>query len=720
MSDTVQGKILTSRKRLFVIMVVLTTLFLLLLIRVGYWSLIKGPELEKEAQGQWISDTVVSAQRGSIFDRSGNVLAQSAGADTVVLMPKEVKDAQKVASGLAGILGLDEKDIYEKAITTTRIDSEGKEKPVVEVWLKRQITAEQSQEIKDLKLEGVKLIADVRRYYPNRAFASQVIGYTSLDGEGQSGIERRFNSILEGRQGRAVSETDGLNNEIPNGDEMIIEPVDGQNVVLTLNEVIQSYLEEACGRALEDLDADSVQGTVMDVPTREILAMANVPEFDLNEPPRSDSERLAREGTNIVTARAFEPGNIFTIFTAAAAQDSNNVAPNYSCTGSAIIDGAEITCPDVHGEQTFEEAVHNRCLVAAANMAADMGMRTFYKYLEGFGFGRETGIEFTSDNSGHLMEMKYATEAETAKMGSGTALKLTQLQFLDAMAALLDGGTVKSPQLVLKLQNADGTVAEEYETQTQSAAVDSDTAQKMQSILGDAEALLDGYGSGSVYGSALQPQDSLENIGSGRVSMYCAFAPLDDPKYLVLITVNTATDVATDETAAESYVQDVLENILQYAGVQPSVASVPSPSPTPSGTLPPYVKVPRLVGLDMDSALELIESEGLEMEKDGTGTVIGQFPYAGTEVDRGSTVQLEMSVTQRDPEGSQTPSGGQTTVPDFTGMSFEDAMETALSAGLTFYAQGTGKAVAQVPIAGAAVERGTSVTVTFRIDAEVS
>lgn len=712
-----EKKMLISRKRLVVLSGVLMVLFVLLLVRVGYWTVVRGADLESEAQSQWISDTIVRANRGSILDRGGNVLAQSAGADTVVFQPQSIKDADAVAGALSEILDMDRDELYAKASTKVRTDSKGNTTDIVEVWIKRQITAEQSEQIEALGLEGVKLISDVQRYYPNRSLAAQVIGYTSLDGDGQTGIERRFNSVLEGRAGRTMAETDPLQNDIPNGDEMIIEAVDGQDVILTLNEVVQSYMEDACSAAREDLGADSVQGTVMELAGREILAMANAPAFDLNEPPRSNSEQLAREGTNVVTARAFEPGAFFALFTAAAAYDAHETEGAYSCTGTATFDGTEITCSAIHGTQTFDEAVENQCLIAAAEMAAATGIQNFYSYLDGFGFGKTTGIEFTSDNPGVIMEMKYASEAETARMGSGAALKVTQLQLIDALAALLDAGTVKTPQLVLELRNADGTAAETYKTQTVSEAVSAASSEHIRGILAKAETAEGDIG--TLQASVLQPQDSLENAGSECVNLFAAFAPAENPKYLVLMTGNGDSEAVRDEEILRRYAVGVLTETLQYFGIPVEQEKAqPSRSAEPAGTLSPIVQVPRLVGLTLANARERCAEEGLELTANGTGTVIGQYPYAGTQVDRGSEVQLEMSSRTSQGAVSSSLPGGQTTVPNFTGMTFEEAMERAYDAGLTFMAQGTGIAVAQTPVAGAAVERGATVTVTFRIDVD--
>ena len=230
--------VLITRKRLLVLLIILIVLIILLMTRVGYWSLWKGADLKAQAESQWVKDTEVSAKRGSIMDRNQQILAQSAAADTVVLLPEKIEKAQnagEVADQLSQILGLDREEVYQKAANTEK----------KEIWLKRQISMEQSEQIEALDLDGVAFRDDVKRFYPNKDFAAQVIGYTTLDGEGQTGIERRYNTTLSGRAGRQVAETAKDGSGVPNGQEMMIQPQDGLNVVLTIDEITQSFLETA-------------------------------------------------------------------------------------------------------------------------------------------------------------------------------------------------------------------------------------------------------------------------------------------------------------------------------------------------------------------------------------------------------------------------------------------------------------------------------------------
>ena len=266
----------------------------------------------------------MDAKRGSIYDRNMYVLAQSAAADTVAIQPEAIAkagNADQVAEELSRILDMPREDVYAKATNTEK----------KEIWLKRQITTEQSEEIENLKLKGVSLIDDVKRFYLNKDFASQVIGYTTQDGVGQTGIEKRYNSILEGRQGRQVTETAKDGSGVPNGQEMIIDPQDGQSVVLTIDEMAQSILEDYCNALYTDHAPNSVQGLVMDVTTGEILAMANIPQFDLNDPPRDDASALAALSVNTITATPYEPGSIFGVFTTAAALNESATGEYKMC-----------------------------------------------------------------------------------------------------------------------------------------------------------------------------------------------------------------------------------------------------------------------------------------------------------------------------------------------------------------------------------------------------
>ena len=698
------SRVLITRKRLLVILIILSVLIILLMCRVGYWSLLKGEWLQEKAQKQWTRDVEVDAKRGSIYDRNMYVLAQSAAADTVAIQPEAIAkagNADQVAEELSRILDMPREDVYAKATNTEK----------KEIWLKRQITTEQSEEIENLKLKGVSLIDDVKRFYLNKDFASQVIGYTTQDGVGQTGIEKRYNSILEGRQGRQVTETAKDGSGVPNGQEMIIDPQDGQSVVLTIDEMAQSILEDYCNALYTDHAPNSVQGLVMDVTTGEILAMANIPQFDLNDPPRDDASALAALSVNTITATPYEPGSIFGIFTTAAALNESATG-EYTCNGSDVIDGEKISCSAVHGTQNMLQAVQNHCSIAAAQQANALGKDTFYQYLKAFGFGEKTGIDFATDTLGDVMEKKYARQADVALMGAGENMKVSQIQMADALSSLLNGGTLYTPRLVLGLADGNGNIVEQYDAEVKGQTVTADVASQLKTMMLDyiqsgdgGEAQIAGYSVGGISGSSML-YDGDVPVQDKVVSSFFAFAPADSPRYLVMVTANGISAGDNDETVCAPYAKKVLEDILKNNNIAPDDEAARSAQ---------KVAVPNVVGMDMQTAKDTLANAGFSVKLDGSGSVLSQIPAPDEEVYAGSTVTLNMET-----KSEATPNAEMVTVPDFTGMNINEARDAAIGAGLKFVALGDGRAQSQKPIAGLQVEKGATVTVEFKLQIDTA
>lgn len=691
------SRVLVTRKRLLVILIILSVLIILLMSRVGYWSLFKGEWLQEKAQKQWTRDVEVDAKRGAIFDRNMYVLAQSAAADTVALQPEKIakaENADQIADELSRILEIPREEVYTKATNTEK----------KEIWLKRQITPEQSQEIGNLKLKGVSLIEDVKRFYLNKDFASQVIGYTTQDGVGQTGIEKRYNSILEGRQGRQVTETAKDGSGVPNGQEMLIAPQDGQSVVLTIDEMAQSILEDACSTLYTDHSPDSVQGIVMDVATGEVLAMANIPQFDLNNPPRDDAAALTALSVNAITAAPYEPGSIFGIFTTAAAMNEN-VAGEYSCTGTVVVDGEKISCVGAHGTLNMLQAVQDHCSVAEALQSDALGKDKFYQYLKSFGFGAKTGIDFSTDTPGDVMEKKYARQADVALMGAGENMKVSQIQMANALSSILNGGTLYTPRLVLGLADSSGTVVEKYDAEVKGQTVSQDVSSQLKAMMLDyvqngdgTQAQIAGYSVGGLSGASVF-YDGDTPVQNKMVSSFFAFAPVENPRYLVMVTASGIATGESNDTVCAPYAKKVLEDILKNNNVAPDDEAARSAQ---------KIAVPNVVGMDMQTAKDVLASAGLSTKLDGSGIVLSQMPVAEEEVYAGSTVTLSMET-----KSAVTSAVEMTTVPDFTGMDMITARDAAIAAGLKFVALGDGVAQGQKPAANLQVEKGTTVTVQF-------
>ena len=361
---------LQSKRRLLFLMTAVLVLFFGLAVKMAVVVFVQGDELQRKALLQQTRDLTVSAKRGEILDCNGNVLAQSATAQTVVLRPSEITQSNPdaIVSVLSRMLEMDEETVRKKAIDTSKS----------EVWLKRQVPTEVANALRMENLPGVYFALDVRRYYPNSSFLTQTLGFTSVDGAGQEGLEAYFEKYLGGQDGKIIAETDNTGRDIAIGEEQYIPPVDGYNLVLTVDEVIQSFMEQAVEEAYWQQNAVAVSGIAMNPKTGQILGIANYPDFDLNDVPRGDVPALTALTRNRAITDAYEPGSTFKVVTLASAIDSGTTSTDSSffCPGYKIVDGQMIKCwryPNSHGSQTLHEAVQNSCNVAFMQMGPEYG-----------------------------------------------------------------------------------------------------------------------------------------------------------------------------------------------------------------------------------------------------------------------------------------------------------------------------------------------------------
>ena len=412
--------------------------FLLLVARLAYLQIGQAKELQQKALDQWVSSTPVSAKRGKIEDRNGIVLAQSGTADTVEVVPSSVKDAKEVARVLSETLDLDYDDVYKKITDKTKS----------QVTIKRQIEREQSDYLRSQNLKGIRFAIDTKRYYPMKNFLSQVLGYTKIDGVGQEGLEAKYDKYLAGTSGELIAETDVSGREIPFGAEQYIPAKDGYDVVLTVDAVVQSFLEKAMENALSINNAKSVQGIVMNPKTGEILAMSTKPDFDLNAPPRSDMELLRALSRNRTIADTYEPGSTFKIVTLASGLNEGviDLSSTFDCPGYRIVDGERIKCWRTlsHGHQTLAQGVQNSCNPVFMDIALKLGKDKFYDYIYKFGFGQTTDVGLVGDSSGIVRHVKYIKNVDIARIGFGQAIAVTPIQLATAACAAINGGNLNA------------------------------------------------------------------------------------------------------------------------------------------------------------------------------------------------------------------------------------------------------------------------------------
>ncbi len=685
--------------------------FTALITRAFFLQIVQGPWLVERALSQWTRETAVSASRGTIYDRSGEVLAQSGSAYSVLLHPKAINTSentaentaacQNVAQELSGVLGMDEEKILEKAQDTTKY----------EIWLKRQITDEQSKQIQQLNLPGISLAADTKRYYPKGDFLTQVLGFTSIDGLGLEGLEKYYNEYLAGTTGSITTQTDEKGNEIAFAEQFYVPATNGYDLYLTVDYVIQSYAENAAQDAYERFGAKNVMCVVMDPKTGDILALTNKPGYDLNEVPRDDLELLTALTRNTSLADANDPGSVFKVFTLSAALDTGvaHTSDMFTCNGGRQLTSGFIKCASNHGTLSLSEGLAHSCNSVFIDLALRLGTERFYSYIEKFGFGAKTGIDFSSESTGIVISEQDVKEGDLARIGFGQSISVTPLQTITAFCAIINGGYLLEPHFLDKIVNEDGSVIRQTETTVVRQVISKSTSDTMRDLLKyvvtDGSGYLsavEGYSVGGKTGTAQKYDENGKIKINANLSSYIAFAPVEDPQVAVLFLVDEPQLVnAYGSQVAAPYVGQILDQTLQYMGVAPIYTQEQL---NEMGS----VQVPDVIGMTGTEATTALEDKSLVVYCSGSGgKVVEQMPAAGEVVKRGETVAITIKA-----EDEMAPAE-MVEVPDLHGKTIEECRQILEGLGLKFYSHGEGTAIWQNIKQGNEAEKGTQIRVEF-------
>ncbi len=724
----------TNRKRLLAMLLVLTLIFFALIIRVGYIQLVWGVDLQKKAVGQWTRNLDVFPRRGIIKDRNGKVLAQSATSESIAVRPSEISDPKKVASLLAPILDLDEEDLYKKVSNTSS----------TYVWIKRQVDKDTANEIRALNIKGIDFTEEPKRYYPHRNLAAHVLGFTMKYAEpkeglkGQEGVELYYDKYLKGFPGKIVMEADVHGREMPYNVDRYIPPVNGLNLTLTLDQVIQYFTEREVDNAVAKYNPKKVYAIVMDPNTGEILAMVNRPDFDPNEPPRQfeNFEEMQEYVKNFACKDNIDPGSTFKVITSAAGLEEGVISldSTFNCPGFKMVDGQKINCwkSGGHGHQTFSEAVEHSCNPVFMETALRLGTDKFYHYLNEFGFGQLTGVDVLGEEKGIIMPRQTVKNVDLARMGFGQAVTVTPLQLITAISAVINGGKLMKPHLAKELcepvVDEDGQETErlvkaitpQRVRQVISPETSKIMCQVLEGVVKDGSgrnAYIPGYRVGGKTGTAQKYGPGGKILPNKNISSFVGFAPADDPQVIVLFMVDEPeTSVTFGSVIAAPYVKKILEDTLKYWGVEP-VFDEETQKDTEE------VEVPDVLGMELDKASQMLKDAGLHYLAEESGTVVkDQMPKPGAKVIVNTTVLLyldnqpgEGTVDETDEES---PVEGMNIVPDVIGKSIRETNQLLVSAGLKLKIEGSGLAVSQDPPAGTQVEPDTVVTVHFQLPEE--
>ncbi|MGI5883991.1 MAG: penicillin-binding transpeptidase domain-containing protein [Candidatus Spyradocola sp.] len=689
--------------------------FVVMVARLFYIQIIDGANLQSQALSQWTRSFTVTAKRGEIVDVNGKVLAQSASSVTITATPKDVVGNESedpttketrirsTAQTLAEILGLDAEEVYEK-ITDTDQNS---------VRLARQVKIELGDQVEKANLRGISVSEDTVRVYPMGAFLTQVLGFCTVSGEGQEGLEKSLDEYLRGKDGRIVTEIDAGARRMETGEEEYVMPENGYTVRLTVDYVIQSVMESVAEQALEETGAKGVQVVMMNVKTGEILGMVNKPDFDLNDPPRDDLTELAALMRNSCVQDAYEPGSTFKILTAALALENGvtSVDDTFYCKGYTMVDGDKISCwrtGNPHGSETLVDAVANSCNPVFVELALRMGIDTFYDGLHDFGIGMEVPIDLPGATSGQMIAYKYVKNVDIARVAFGQSVSVSPVQLLTACSAAVNGGELLKPHIVKEILTDEGEVVESYGKEVVGNPISEETSAIVRELLenavengGGRNAYIPGYRVGGKTGTA-------QKYVNGKVSndlhicSFLGFAPMDDPEIGLLFIVDEPS-VRPDygSTVAAPYARQILEETLKYLGVEPEYEE------GEEELVGSTVEVPNVTGGSVETASATMSNAGLRVMVSGLGgTIQGQLPAAGAEVPEGSLVVLYTEYVEPQDDGL-------VDVPDLTGMSLVPANRALRAVGLEMKIDGSGICVSQDPEPGERVPAGTEVTVTF-------
>ncbi|MBP3928549.1 MAG: stage V sporulation protein D [Peptostreptococcaceae bacterium] len=651
-----------SKKRLVVVLILACIVFTGLIFRTGYLQLIKGDWLTEKALDQQTRDIPIEPKRGTIYDRNMKELAVSVTKYTVWAKPVEVKDKEAAAKELAPMLGEEYEDVLKLL----------KKKNMALVRIKRWVDDDVSEKIRDAKLSGIWVAEDNQRYYPYGNFASYVLGHTSDDATGIAGIEMKYDKHLKGKSGRLIVSTDASGREIPHGMEKYYEPVQGNGLVLTIDEVIQHYTEKAVQKAYEINNAKRVTAIAMDPNTGDILAMASKPDYDPNQSRTaiypyyenelsqySDKEKIKGYFSmwrNPAVSDTYEPGSTFKLITSSAALEENLVkeTDKFVCSGSVTIGGRRIKCwrhYRPHGEQTFPQGVQNSCNPVFIELGNRLGVSKLYDYIEAFGFMDTTKLDLPGEAKGILYNEKNVGPVELATISFGQSISVTPMQLITAISAIANDGKLMEPRIVKEKVDNQGNIVETISPKVVRQVISEETSEKMmeivQSVVSEGSgkaAYLPGYRVGGKTGTAQKVIDGKYAQGK-YICSFIGIAPTDDPQIVVLAIVDEPTGVsAFGSTTAGPIVKEIMSDSLKYLGVEPKYSEEEK-----AEYEKPKVKVPNIIDLSIEDATKILEENNLKAIQDTDidvkegSKVIDIFPKPGAEVPIESSIVLYMS-----------------------------------------------------------------------------
>lgn len=680
------------RKRLLKSLAVFAFFMIYLVSRLAWVQFVRGDELRDRALAQWNRGLTVQAQRGSIFSRNGALLAGSATAESVIAIPSEIKDVEGTAQALAPILDM-KVDVLRERMQRTQF----------EVFLKRKVDDDVAAAVKALKLRGIRTTIESKRFYPGGNLASHVLGFVGID-EGLEGIEFYYEDELKGKKGYIVYEADARGRELPDAVQAYLPPVNGYDLVLTIDEVIQHIVEKELDRAMIEFAPEYAGVIAVDPKTGEILALASRPDFY----PEYYADYSENTWRNPLISHSFEPGSTFKLATISAALEEDVVTlhDGYYCRGFFTASGRNIKCwSSGHGSQTIKQVLWNSCNPGFMSMGTRLGKEKLFEYIRSFGYGSKTGVDLPGENPGILFNVKTMSDADLAVSSFGQGNAVTPIQQVMAAAAIANGGTLMRPMIVREIRDENGNLVEEIQPKAVRKVLTADTADELSVALADGVergsgvfAMVEGYRMAGKTGTAEKIAPGGGYLSNLYILSYVGYGPIEDPRIAMYVFVDGATKGPNwGGQVAGPVFKRIMTQVMQYWNIPPN-------DETLQPKLPEDILVPSFVNLTREQAMDKADHEGFSLRLEGDGDlVVGQVPPPGAKVPFGTTIIVYTG----------TGSEGEITVPLLEGLSLRETSELLSLFGLRLEAMGSGIAIGQEPLAGTQVEAGAVIKVKF-------
>lgn len=713
-----------KKSRLKIIRSCILMIFGLLLIRIGYITLIKGDEYSYKAESEWNSEISVNAKRGDILDRNGETLVTSANVYRIDFDLQAIKNhleeddmtIEEIAKSLSNILSMD----YNEVLETLQLDT-------TFANLTKGVEKEIADKVSELEIYGVMVSSDIKRYYRNENFLAHTLGSINSDGHGLTGVELQYDSYLSGIQGIKIGGVDGRFNTLPFTPHKITPAIDGKDVTLTIDETLQYFAENIAQKGLVQNKAKRVSVLIMDPNNGDVLAMVNKGDFDPNTPYEgseafdgaNESEKLQSMWRNSLVSDAFEPGSTFKTITMIAAMEEGVVSENenFHCDGGIHFGDTYVKCWETsgHGDQTLPEILKNSCNVGFMILGERLGKEKLNEYIRKLGFGRVTGIDLPGEADGIVKANEDISNIDLATISFGQTNTVTAIQLMTAFNAIANGGDLIQPHVVKEIShvNENGTrvIDETIEVNIKKNVLSEQNTAILRGYLertatqdGPPGSFVQGYNVGGKTGTAQKVDYENGGYSSDKyIASMVALAPVDNPKITVFIAVDEpSTGVYYGGQVATPLMKELFAEIFKY---------MDSPLAQARYSIAKDIIIPEIRGKTIEEAEEILKANNLSFELDGKNEYITSVePSPGTTVKEGEKIKIYADKRNRLEKNI--------VMPDLRGSSLEFAKSILDNLEVTYEYIGNGDVAMQSIPSGTVISKGTKVTLTLKVESQ--